>query len=296
MSWQGLHNNQVEFALNRGGRVLLGDEMGLGKTAQARLRGRCGCKIFPQEGQHGASSKNPRGFPLPFILVMTRKWRPETHSRHSLWQHSSPRTSLYWWCLGWMVNRMAIGCNKQVYNENLFGALKLFYLNPFRMMYGVAKLTQKSCKRFTPTTRHWGVPFFLTGQLAGRGFSLVARVCAPESGQGREVNDQIGTAHIWLQNLRLSLAFDVKKTLFYSLYTLVDTCSAWDSERFWYLQYRSEKAQFFRTCLSQKGRHLFQERHVQIVRKGSETLRKAARVVVVSYDLIAQNDCCGFWG
>lgn len=33
-----------------------------------------------------------------------------------------------------------------------------------------------------------------------------------------------------------------------------------------------------------------QERHVQIVRKGSDTLRRNARVIVVSYDLVAQND------
>ena len=33
-----------------------------------------------------------------------------------------------------------------------------------------------------------------------------------------------------------------------------------------------------------------EERHVQIVRKGSDTLRRNARVIVVSYDLIAQND------
>ena len=33
--------SEVDFALKRGGRVLLGDEMGLGKTAQARM-GRIG--------------------------------------------------------------------------------------------------------------------------------------------------------------------------------------------------------------------------------------------------------------
>jgi len=32
------------------------------------------------------------------------------------------------------------------------------------------------------------------------------------------------------------------------------------------------------------------ERHVQIVRKGSDTLRRNARVIVVSYDLVAQNE------
>lgn len=37
-------------------------------------------------------------------------------------------------------------------------------------------------------------------------------------------------------------------------------------------------------------RHPSQERHVQIIRKGSEKLWKCARVVVVSYDLMAQND------
>lgn len=33
-----------------------------------------------------------------------------------------------------------------------------------------------------------------------------------------------------------------------------------------------------------------QEREVQIVRKGSDKLREDARVVVVSYDLVAQKD------
>ena len=33
-----------------------------------------------------------------------------------------------------------------------------------------------------------------------------------------------------------------------------------------------------------------QEQHVQIVRKGSEKLRVNARVVVVSYDLVAAHD------
>jgi hypothetical protein len=35
---------------------------------------------------------------------------------------------------------------------------------------------------------------------------------------------------------------------------------------------------------------LLQEQHVQIVRKGSEKLRINARVVVVSYDLVAAHD------
>ena len=39
-----------------------------------------------------------------------------------------------------------------------------------------------------------------------------------------------------------------------------------------------------------------EERHVQIVRKGSDTLRRNARVIVVSYDLIAQNDTWMIFG
>ena len=33
-----------------------------------------------------------------------------------------------------------------------------------------------------------------------------------------------------------------------------------------------------------------EERHVQICAEGSDTLRRNARVIVVSYDLVAQND------